>query len=253
MTAVPDIGYGSQFAGFYDRLFPADASVDQAVAFLAGLHPGDGTPTLELGVGTGRIAVPLSERVGLVVGVDSSPEMLDVLCAAVGDRPVAPVHADIRDYTDDRRYGLVYCVCGTLSMLLDAEEQRRAVKAAADRLAPGGTLVIETHNPAVAEALNQGRPRDSFFVPYQAQDTGLLSYSTVDVEHRIWHLAHIFFDDGRARIAAELSRLTTAEETDDYARSAGLELVDRQADWWGTPFTGLEPMTVSVYRAASDV
>ncbi|CRK56203.1 Methyltransferase SCO0408 [Alloactinosynnema sp. L-07] len=253
MTAVPDIGYGRQFAGFYDRLFPADAGVDQAVAFLAALHPGDGSPTLEFGVGTGRVAVPLSERVGEVVGVDSSPEMLDVLRAAVGDRPVAAVHADIRDYTDGRSYGLVYCVCGTLSMLLDPEEQRRAVKAAARRLAPGGRLVIETHNPAIAEALNQGKPRDSFFVPYPAPDTGLLSYSTVDLDNRLWHLAHIFFDDGRARVAAELSRLTTAEETDHYARSAGLELVDRHADFWGNPFTGAEPMTVSVYRAASDV
>ncbi|MGQ0842297.1 class I SAM-dependent DNA methyltransferase [Actinokineospora sp.] len=243
---MTDIGYGSQFADFYDRLFPTDPG---AVDFLAGLHPGDGSPTLELGVGTGRIALPLSERTGEIVGVDSSPEMLDVLREALGDRPVTPVLGDIRDYADDRRYGLVYCVCGTLSMLLEPKQQQQLFDVAARSVAPGGVVVIETHNPAIAEALNQGRPRDSFFVPYPTRDTGLLSYSTIDQASGLWHLAHIFFDDGRARIASELSRLTTAEETDGYAVAAGLTPVARYADWSANPFTGAESMTVSVYRA----
>ncbi|MGA3541764.1 methyltransferase domain-containing protein [Micromonosporaceae bacterium DT194] len=265
MTDIHDAGYGRQFADFYDRLFPGGPAVAQTVRRLADLHPGDGAATLELGVGTGRVALPLAELVGPIVGVDSSPEMLAVLTATMAaagnathpvggpatavDGPVTPVHGDLRDWSDGRRYGLVYCVCGTLSMLLDPEEQARAVQAAAARLAPGGTLVIETHNPAFALALNQGRARDSFFVPYPGQNTGLLSYSTIDAERRLWHLAHIWIEDGRSRIATELSRLTTPEEVDAYAERAGLRLVERHSDWSGTPFTGAEPMYVSVYRA----
>jgi SAM-dependent methyltransferase len=248
---VPDIGYGAQFAGFYDKLFPAGPGAEQAATFLAGLHPGGGPASLELGVGTGRIAIPLARRTGPVVGVDSSAEMLEVL-RATGDPMVRPVHADIRTYADDERFGVVFCVCGTLSMLLDPADQAAVLRVAARHLAPGGVVVIETHNPAAAHQLNQGRVRDSFFVPYPGPDTGLLSFSTVDAEHRIWHLSHLWFDDGRTRIAQEISRLTDADEIDAYAASAGLRPVGRYGDWVGSPFTGAEAMVVCVYKAAGD-
>jgi SAM-dependent methyltransferase len=250
VTEIVDSGYGRQFADFYDRLFPGGPFVAPTIDRLAELHPGGGLPTLELGVGTGRIALPLSDLVGDVVGVDSSPEMLERLGAALAERPrpVTAVHGDIRDHADGRRYGLVYCVCGTLSMILDPADQQRVLDVAARHLAPGGVVVVETHNPAFAELLNQGRPRDSFFVPYPAPDTGLLSFSSIDAESRLWHLSHIWIEGGRARIAQELSRLTTPEETDAYASAAGLTLVERHGDWLGTPFTPEHPMVVSVYR-----
>jgi len=78
MNTVDDIGYGREFAHFYDRIFPKDATAERTADVLAGMHPGNG-PALELGVGTGRIAIPLARRVGPVVGVDSSVEMLDRL------------------------------------------------------------------------------------------------------------------------------------------------------------------------------
>jgi SAM-dependent methyltransferase len=253
MTEIADSGYGRQFADFYDRLVPGGPLAEPTATRLAELHPGAGLPTLELGVGTGRIALPLADRVGEIVGVDSSPEMLAVLATHLADqpRPVTAVHGDIRNHADGRRYGLVYCVCGTLSMLLDPAEQQQVLDVAATHLAPGGVVVVETHNPAFAEALNQGRTRDSFFVPYPAPDTGLLSYSTIDAENRLWHLAHIWIDEGRSRIASELTRLTTPDEVDAYAEKAGLRPVGRYGDWLGTEFTGLEPMFVSVYRDGS--
>ncbi|GIH70096.1 class I SAM-dependent DNA methyltransferase [Sphaerimonospora thailandensis] len=253
MSEIPDIGYGAQFADFYDRLFPGGPAVATTAAFLADLHPGGDLPTLELGVGTGRIALPLADLIGPIVGVDSSPEMLDVLRGALAERPrpVTPVHGDIRGYADDGRYGLIYCVCGTLSMLLDPAEQQQVLDVAAAHLAPGGRLVVETHNPSFAQALNQGRVRDSYFVPYPAPDTGLLSYSTIDIDNRIWHLAHIWIDNGRSRIASELSRLTTPEDVDGYAQRAGLKPAGRYSDWLGTEFSGQEPMYLSVYRKGS--
>ena len=83
LGGIRDAGYGRQFADFYDRLFPGGPAVAQTVRRLADLHPGDGAATLELGVGTGRIALPLAELVGPVVGVDSSPEMLAVLTSTM--------------------------------------------------------------------------------------------------------------------------------------------------------------------------
>jgi SAM-dependent methyltransferase len=244
---VTAVDYGRSFAGFYDRIFPPGEGAEQTAALLARLHSGDGLPALELGVGTGRIALPLAERIGEVVGVDLSGDMLDVLRARA-PRAVTAVHADMRTYADDRRYGLVYCVCGTLSMVLDEAGQKQVLQTCAKALAPGGAVVVETHNPAYVEAIHDGRPRDSFFVPYPGGDSGLLTYSNLDPRGRVWQLSHIWFEDGGAQVASETSRLTTPEEVDAYAGRAGLRLESRHGDWTGAPFTGTEPMFVSVYR-----
>ena len=149
MSSVDDIGYGRQFGGFYDRIFPSGDYTEPTVRKLASLHPQPGERALELGVGTGRVAIPLAQRAFPVRGVDSSPEMLDQLRtkAKEADADVEAVHGDIRKYSDDAQYGLVYCVCATLSMILDADDQRATIQHAADRLAPGGVLVVETSNP----------------------------------------------------------------------------------------------------------
>ncbi|MFI9105450.1 class I SAM-dependent methyltransferase [Streptomyces fildesensis] len=250
MSDIQDLGYGRQFADFYHWIFPPG---DDTARTLASFHPGDGTPTLELGVGTGRIALPLADRVGDVIGVDSSPEMLDVLRAnlVTEPRPVIPVHGDIRTYRSEREYGLVLCVCGTLSMLLDPAEQQQVLETCARALAPGGAVVIETHNPAFVAVMHEGRSKDTFFVPC-GESAGLQSYSLVNYDRQIWHLSHIWHKDGGTRLASETSRLTTPDEIDVYAERVGLRLEARYGSWQGAPFTGAEPMTICVYRNADE-
>ncbi|MFD4033359.1 class I SAM-dependent methyltransferase [Streptomyces sp. NPDC058637] len=254
-AAVPeitDIGYGRVFAGFYDRLFPQDGSADRTAATLAAWHPGG--PALELGVGTGRIAVPLARLTGQVVGVDSSPEMLERLRAAVdgSGAAVTPVHGDIRTYDDGDRYGLVYCVCGTMSLVLDPAGQRAAVARAARHLAPGGTLVVETHNPGFVRTLHEGLSRTSFFAPYPEPGTGLQTYSTLLAEQNLWHTSHLLHEPGGTRIGTEVTRLTTAEDIDAYATDAGLERVSLHGDWSGAPFVAAQsPVHISRFVRAA--
>jgi SAM-dependent methyltransferase len=197
VSVAGDVGYGAQFADFYDRLFPADAAAAAAVERLAALHDAGAGPPLELGVGTGRIAIPLAQRVGEVVGVDSSPEMLAELERAAS--PVRGVLGDMRTYRDEGGHGLVYCVLGSLSIVLEREGQQAALEACAAAAAPGAAVVIETHNPPFVEALHGGRRTETLFVPYAARDTGLLSHCVLDLEQELWQLSHVFFDDGRAR------------------------------------------------------
>ncbi|GAA2358886.1 class I SAM-dependent methyltransferase [Streptomyces carpaticus] len=244
---VEDSGYGRVFASFYDRIFPKDGYADRAARQLADWHPGGGA--LEFGAGTGRIAVPLARLAGPVTGVDSSPEMLTLLREAVAEAgvPVTPVHADIRTYRDDRHYGLVYCVCATLSILLRPEEQRAAVARAAARLAPGGSLVIETHNPAFVHGLHEGRRRTAYFTPYPWPGTGLQTYSTLHPEANLWEASHIWHENGGSHVGREVSRLTAAAEVDAYAADAGLVLADRLADWTGGPYREDGPMHISRY------
>ena len=252
MSATGLADYGRQFAGVYDRIFPPGPGAEQTAAWLAGRHPGGGA--LELGVGTGRIALPLAARTGPVTGVDLSPEMLASLRAAVAHRrlPVTAVQADIRDYDDGRRYGLVYCVCGTLSMVLGVADQQRVLDTCARALAPGGVVVIETHNPAAVEALHGGRRHASFFVPYPGRDTGLRTRSTLDERRRRWELSHIWCEGERSHAAAERSRLTSPAEIDGYAERAGLRLVARRGDWRDSPCAGTEPTVECVYAHGGD-
>ncbi|MGW7258185.1 class I SAM-dependent methyltransferase [Streptomyces sp. NPDC054834] len=247
-NGVQDIGYGRQFAGWYDRLIPDDSVTAEAVEGLKALHPDPEAGTLEFGVGTGRIAIPLSADVGRVTGVDSSPEMLDALRVKLkhgGD--VTPVHGDIRTYTEQSHYGLVYCVCATLSVLTTPEDQRQAVQRAADLLVPGGRLVIETHNKPPILELHEGRTRTTYFVPYPEPGTGVQTHSTLLADDR-WHCSHILYGaDGTTRVGSELTRLTTPEDIDGYARAAGLEREAHMARWDGTPYNEHAPMFICCY------
>ncbi|MFI1354164.1 class I SAM-dependent methyltransferase [Streptomyces sp. NPDC020898] len=250
-AVIDDIGYGRQFDSWYHRLFPDDASVVAEVERLASLHPDPASGTVEFGVGNGRIALPLSRHVGTITGIDSSPEMLGVLRRNLtDDTPVEAVHADIRTYTADHTVGLVYCVCATLSMLLTPEEQQQAVQRAADLLAPGGRLVIETHNKAAVVALHEGRSRATYFTPYPEPGTGLQSHSVLLPEGSLWHLSHVWYEsDGTTRVGTEVSRLTTPEEMDAYARAAGLEPETRLGDWPADaePYDPHSPLAICTY------
>ena len=248
VTGVADIGYGRQFEGWYDRLIPDDRITAEAVRGLATRHPAPEAGTLEFGVGTGRIAIPLSRSVGHVTGVDSSPEMLDALRVKLKDGgDVTPVHGDIRTYTSESRYGMVYSVCATLSCLTTPEDQRRAVRRAADFLVPGGRLVVETHNkPAILE-LHEGLTRTTYFVPYPEPGTGVQTHSTL-LDGGLWHCSHILYQaDGTTRVGNELTRLTTPEDVDGYARAAGLEPEARMSRWDGTPYSQGAPMFMCSY------
>jgi SAM-dependent methyltransferase len=247
--SVEDIGYGRTFQGFYDRLFPKDAYADLAGQKLAGWHPDPAQGSLELGVGTGRIAIPLAQRVGEVVGVDSSPEMLEDLRRDCKEKnaDVRPVHGDIRTYEDDRRYGLVYCICATLSMVLDPEEERESIRRAADLLAPGGKLVVETWNRSGVLKMFNGQERTSYFVPYPEPNTGVLTYSRLVPEQMLWQASHIWFEGGGSRVGTETVRLTTPEEVDGWAAESGLRPEMRVADWMENPYTDEGMMFISRY------
>ncbi|GAB3108910.1 hypothetical protein GCM10027160_07440 [Streptomyces calidiresistens] len=267
---VRDCGYGDEFRHVYDRIFRKDAYADLTGRVLAGWHPDPASGTLELGVGTGRVAVPLARELVRaatadgtggagdlpgIVGVDSSLTMLDGLRAEI-DRhrlPITPVHGDIRvEPEDGRRYGLVYCVCATLSMLTHPDEQRAVLRAAARALAPGGVLVVETAHPGHVRALHDGRRDASFFTPYPEPNTGLLTCSTLlPGDQPLWRASHVWFEgDGTSRVGTEISRLTEPEEVDAYAAEAGLVPIDRRADWLGNPLEPASPMYITRYTHA---
>lgn len=245
---IADIGYGKQFEGWYDRVFRDDASTRIAVEALTRFHPDPSWGTLEFGVGTGRIALPLSHHVGPVHGVDSSPEMLASLEKRADEGRVTAELGDIRTYRGDREYGLVYCVCSTLALVLDPEEQRTVVARAAELLRPGGRLVIETHNRPGIVAQHEGMSRTTFFAPYPEPNTGIQMHATLLADQRIWQVSTVWFEaDGTHRIGTETARLLTPGEVDGYARDAGLEPEGSYSDWQHTAYVPAAGLFVTTY------
>jgi SAM-dependent methyltransferase len=144
-------------AGLYD---PWSRSVTEDIAFYvaearkatgaAGTPPG--APIVELGVGTGRIAVPTAEAGVPLIGVDSSAGMLEV-CRARGDAAgVADLLdlrlGDLRDPPVPERVSLVTCPFRTYLHLADDEERLAALRAAHDLLLPAGRLVFDVFTPS---------------------------------------------------------------------------------------------------------
>lgn len=252
-TAIidPCTEYARQFEGWYDRIFPHDDSATPLVELLTALHPDPSAGTLEIGVGTGRIALPLSERVGAITGVDISESMLERLQERNLGGAVTAIQGDMRTYQDDRTYGLVYIVCSGLSLLLHPEEQKEAVRRAADRVAPGGRLVLEVHHGPGCLAFHEGRRQASMMTRYPEPNTALLTHMTV-MPGQVWKCDHIWFEsDGTHRIASEVIRLLERSELDEYAGAAGLTPVQHFGDAFGNPLTDDAAMMIGVYQKES--
>ena len=141
--------YGDRFADVYDDWYRGLNDVDATVTALLALA-GDG-PVLELGVGTGRLAIPLAvagaDRGITVHGIDSSTAMLDVMQAKPGAEHVEVHVGDMVDDMPDGPFALAYVAYNTLFNLAEPDRQAGCFRAVAERLAPGGCFVVEAFVP----------------------------------------------------------------------------------------------------------
>jgi SAM-dependent methyltransferase len=137
--------YGDRIAASYDRLvetLPDPADCVDRLAELAG--PG---PALELGIGTGRIALPLAARGVEVHGIDASAAMVERLRAKPGGDAIPVTMGDFAALPVEGSFPLVYVVFNTFYSLLTQDAQLRCLQAVASHLAPGGAFVIEAFVP----------------------------------------------------------------------------------------------------------
>ncbi|MBO9049296.1 MULTISPECIES: class I SAM-dependent methyltransferase [Curtobacterium] len=238
--------YGQQFAAIYDDVFPPDPDL---VGLLTQSQP---TTALELGVGTGRIAVPLAHAGVAVTGVDLSPEMLERCRRGAQDAvvDVELIQGSMTDVRLERRFDLVFSVCASLSMLLSRDEQRATFATAREHLADDGRLVVETHNPEVVLGLHEGRRRASWFVPYPGRGRGLQTYSMLDEEAGLWQVSHLWHDCGRTIIGTETSLLTPVDVLTDMAAEVGLDVRSVTGDRAGGPVTAESPTYTIEFEVA---
>jgi SAM-dependent methyltransferase len=142
--------FDERIAARYDETSAAmfdPAVVDPAVDFLAALA-GDGA-ALELGVGTGRIALPLSRRGVRVHGIELSPAMVARLREKPGAGAIAVTIGDFATASVPGSFALAYLVFNTITNLTTQDEQVACFRNVAAHLAPGGCFVVEVFVPAL--------------------------------------------------------------------------------------------------------
>ena len=238
--------YGDGFADVYDDWYHGISDVDVTVVELLDLA-GSG-PVLELGVGTGRLAVPLAEA-GLgqqvaVVGIDASAAMLARLAWRDPGRLVETILGDMRYDLPDGPFALVFAAYNTLFNLTDEGAQARCFVDVALRLRPGGRFVIEAFVPD-----EPPRRGDSVTVRSITADRVVLSVSVADPNHQLasGHFVEITEATG-IRLRPWSIRYSTPAQLDQYARAAGMTLEHRWESFGRVPFDDDSPRHVSVYR-----
>ncbi|WP_374008944.1 class I SAM-dependent methyltransferase [Leifsonia sp. LS-T14] len=245
------LGYGRDFADVYDQIFPRDAVAPAEIEWLAQHVPNQSAHILELGVGTGRIAIPLAQHLserGTPIcyrGIDVSPEMIARLAVVDTDGLISCQIDDMidGDYPDGN--DMILCVCGTLAMATAADDQAIVFRKASAALKPGGTFVVETHNPDLVQAMHQ-QHSITYAVPYPGPGQALVSFS--ELEGSDWHLDHCWIDNGTATFMSEDSRVTTLAELDAYASATGFTAVCHTAGLTGSPIEPLSGTVTAVYR-----
>jgi SAM-dependent methyltransferase len=229
--------YGEAIADVYDDWYADATDVEGTVTAVAAL----GTSVLELGIGTGRLAIPMADAGMRVAGIDASPAMVARLHEK---RPGIPVAiGDFTDTTAEGRFDVVLCAFNSLLNLLTLDDQERCLRNAVDHLEPGGAVVVETFVPS-DEVPGSG-------LDVRKVEPDEVQWSVFTVVDRIVSGSIVTIrEDGPPRLRPWRIRLTTPDELDEVAQRAGLERASRHAGWRGEPFTTESDRQVTVYRAS---
>ena len=242
--------YGAAFADVYDAWYGGVSDATAAVDYLAALAlAGPAAPVLELGVGTGRLAIPLAERLAphgvSVVGVDAAPEMLAQLRSKPGHERVAVTVGDMAGDEPAGPFGLVFVAVNTFFNLDSEAAQQRALGAIARRLAPGGSFVIEASVPDSTT----DRARDHVGISSITTDRLVLTATREDHDAQVVTGQHVELVDGATvRLRPWRIRWATIAQLDSMAADVGLVLVERHASWERQTFSTFSPQHVSRFR-----
>ncbi len=237
---MPENYFGERVAERYDES-SADkfdpAVVGPTVDFLAVLAGGGAA--LELGIGTGRIALPLAERGVQVHGIDLSEAMVAKLRAKPGAERIEVAIGDFASTRVDGTFTLAYLVFNTINNLTTQDAQVACFENVAAHLAPGGCFVIEVGVPT-------GKPLRVF----NLSDThvGVDEYEAA-TQRLVSH--HFSLIDGRWERLSIPFRSVSPAELDLMARLAGMTLRERWSDWDRAPFTSESRKHVSVWQNGS--
>ena len=238
---MPEDYFAGRVAERYDETLTemfAPEAVEPVVDFLAGLAGGGAA--LELGIGTGRIALPLTRRGVRVHGIDLSPDMVARLQAKPGGEEIPVTIGDFATTKVDGRFALAYVVFNSIMNLRTQDAQLACFENVAAHLEPQGQFVVELMLPEL-----QRLPRGETFLSFDASPEHL-GVDEYDVANQGLISHHYHPREGE--YSTFPGRYIWPSELDLMARIAGLSLRERWSDWSREPFTSESTKHVSVWQ-----
>jgi len=234
--------YGERAASVYDEWHQDfEAAAIDVLSQLAG----EGK-ALELGIGSGRIALPLAERGVQVQGIDNAPAMIARLREKPAGERIEVSVGDFAQVNVQGEFALVYVVFNTFFMLLTQDAQVRCFRNVAAHLAPGGSFLIEAFVPDLKRFDGEQTNR--------VTSVGL-DHLELDVSQHERADQRVFghkvvVRDGRMHLYPIQIRYVWPSEMDLMAQLAGLRLRERWSDWKRSPFTSQSGKHISLYESA---
>ncbi len=245
MKSYADATYGEHISEVYDELYGTyeEGLIDRLVELAAGER------VLELGIGTGRIALPLAERGLDVSGIDISPAMVSKLRAKPRGDEIRIVQGSFADFPaelDEDQFDLIYVVFNTFYSLLTQEEQVQCFRSVAAHLAEDGRFLIEVFVPD----LTRFEDGQAVRLQHLSEDTVRLDAAELDLLNQHIASQHIRISTEGVKPYPVKLRYAWPSELDLMAQLAGLTLQQRWSTWQKDPFTKESTKHISVYAQA---
>jgi len=206
--------YGERLAEVYDRWY-AGQDTEGAVEFLFALVGGG--DALELGVGTGRVAVPLSARGATVHGIDASPAMIRKVRTRPGGEKIPVTLGDFADIPVQGLFNLIYAVFNTFFALLTQEAQIKCFQASAQHLRDDGVFVLENFVPDLTR-FDRGQRTDTISI---SVDKVRIDAAIHDAVNQHCYVQHVLIEEKSLRLYHVHHRYVWRSERDLMARRAG--------------------------------
>jgi len=243
VTDFDPTAYGaSGIADEYDDLYEGHWETDSAVDLLVELAGGG--PLLELGIGTGRLALPLLDRGVEVHGIEGSPEMVAKLQEKPGGDRIPVVLGDFAGADAGKGFSLVLLAVNTIFALPDQQAQVECFRNAARHLGPSGCFVVEAWVPDV------GGFRHNRLVRPRILGAERMSIESVELDpvEQMMRTTQAVFSNGSVRLYPADHRYAWPAELDLMAQLAGFHREARWADWARSAFSADSRAHVTVYR-----
>lgn len=240
MNFYSDETYGEHVAGVYDEWY-ADYD-NHAIDTLADLARGG--RALELGIGTGRFALPLTAKNVEVHGIDAAPSMISRLRAKPGAERITITQGSFADVNVDGEFALVYIVFNTFFALTTQDEQVRCFRNVAAHLAPGGCFAMEAFVPDLARFTGDQVNWATKVTTAEVQ----LDVGQHDAAAQRVMSQKVVITEGNVRLYPVQIRYAWPSELDLMAQLAGLQLRERWSNWKREPFTSESKHHISVYH-----
>ena len=232
--------YGDAFADIYDDWYQNVTDIEGTVDIVTSLAQGQ--KILELGVGTGRLALPIALTGAAVCGVDSSSAMLDHLAKRDHSHLIETHLMDMASRLPKGPFRVIFCAYNTFFNLTGPNDQESCLELVRERLEPEGRFVLEAFVPSSSADL----PTRGTESRHTANAT-VMNITIREPTSKLIRGQSVEIKETAITLRPWRIRVRTPAELDHVAGRHGLRLLERWEDWRQTPFTNNSDHHVSVY------